>query len=670
MRKSSLVLSFKKELLLFLFAAFPARADLTLHRVLLSAAGVGYFELNDTMPTAGTLGLDVPLDQVDDVLRSLVVFDDHGGVGSIELPGRDDAHRAFADVPFAQAMLDSPAAMFASLRGEEVAVTGPASMTGRIVSAITEPLAAREYRTTPARHTRVTLLTGEGFRQFILEDAAGVRLTDGALAARVGAALEAARAQAASSTRHFTLHVGGGHVSVGYVTAVPLWKASYRVVLPRAGGDRARVQGWAVLENQSGQDWHGVDLTLHSGNPVTFHQAIYASYYAERPEVPVDVIGRVLPNADERVVVQARGQLSHAGQAYPLQAPPAPAPVMEAMKVAPPEMLTDTAETVLDTSFHVATPIDLARGHTASVPILDCEMKAEQLDWLQAGATRPITALRLTNDGGASLPPGVLTLYTVDPNAGAAFAGDARLSGLPVGEARLLGFAEDLRMSATRSISSVPDTLLGVTVAQGIVHRTLRSRVTETVELAAPVHDARTVLVEFARSPDARISFEGGALAGVEETPHAWRVPVRLKPGQTRKLTAYADTTQSEEQALLSDGGAPDEAVLAQLAGEGALDQAARAKLAPVLDLQAELATRRAALKKLTGEQEAAGADEERLRNNLRVVVGGDLHDKMIAQLAADEVRLNDLRNSVAAAGTRVADAEAALAAAVGKLAF
>jgi hypothetical protein len=50
----------------------------------------------------------VPLDQVDDVLNSLEVFDDHGGVGSIELRGRDDTHQAFADVPFAMALLTSP----------------------------------------------------------------------------------------------------------------------------------------------------------------------------------------------------------------------------------------------------------------------------------------------------------------------------------------------------------------------------------------------------------------------------------------------------------------------------------------------------------------------------------------------------------------------------------
>src|ERR1700733_117693 len=103
-------------------------ADLTLRRVMLSAAGGGYFEFSAPVEGAASLGLDVPLDQVDDVLRSLAAFDSQGGIGSIELPGRDDVHRAFADVPFGQALLSSPGELLGSLRGEEIAVTGPQAM--------------------------------------------------------------------------------------------------------------------------------------------------------------------------------------------------------------------------------------------------------------------------------------------------------------------------------------------------------------------------------------------------------------------------------------------------------------------------------------------------------------------------------------------------------------
>ena len=95
------------------------------------------------------------------------------------------------------------------------------------------------------------------------------------------------------------------------VLGVPLWKASYRLSLPaEPHADHARLQGWAILENFSGQDWRDVSLTLLSGNPVTFRQALFESYYVKRPSVPVEVAGRVLPSPDTGGIageVAARG---------------------------------------------------------------------------------------------------------------------------------------------------------------------------------------------------------------------------------------------------------------------------------------------------------------------------------------------------------------------------
>jgi hypothetical protein len=252
-----------------------AASDLALKRVMLSSAGVGYFEYEADVEGPATLGLDVPLEQVDDVLTSLVVFDSAGGVGTVELPGRDDSHAAFGDVPFSPDTLRSPLATLNALRGVEVTVQGPRPMTGRIVQAesVAEPVPGTPTNAATVPRTRVTLLCADGLRQFVLEDADSVQVTDPALRERIGRAVAAARGEAGSSQRHLTLHSNGaGHrtVRVGFVAAAPLWKTSYRLVLPDQAGTTARLQGWAVLENQTASDWNGVALTLQYGNPVTF----------------------------------------------------------------------------------------------------------------------------------------------------------------------------------------------------------------------------------------------------------------------------------------------------------------------------------------------------------------------------------------------------------------
>src|ERR1700722_14766672 len=468
-----------------LLGAAPAfAADLSLKRVMLSSAGVGYFEYEAEVDGPTMLGLDVPLDQVDDVLTSLVVFDSAGGVGTVELPGRDNTRAEFGNQPFGPTALNSPVDYLNSLQGVEISVQGPRPMTGRIMHAdrITESLPGPPAAT--VQRTRVTLMGASGLQQFVLEDAESLEVTDTALRTRIGSALESLRREASLSMRHVTLHSEGtGHrtVRVGYVAVAPLWKASYRLVLPAKDGDPAHLQGWAVLENQSGTDWNGISLTLQYGNPVTFRQAIYRSYYVQRPEVPVEILGRILPDVDTRARPAAElAKSAPAGAAAfaptPFAAAPAPAPMVaqdRGMPMAQAAAQVQTAEGVEETIFQLATPVVLAAGHTANVPILDKNIPAERVDLSTPNDTHPLSSIRITNNTGTSLPAGVLTLY--DASGAAMFAGDARLGGLPVGESRLLSFAQDLRTTVERD-SSGQATLASLTASQGVLHIATRQR--------------------------------------------------------------------------------------------------------------------------------------------------------------------------------------------------
>src|ERR1700733_4517827 len=109
--------------LAFLLAAGDAGAgDLALKRVMLSSGGVAYVEYEAEIDGDAELPPDVPLDQVDDVLKSIVVFDSKGGVGSASLPGREPLAQSFRDLPFDQQALNSPADLLNALQGAEVKI--------------------------------------------------------------------------------------------------------------------------------------------------------------------------------------------------------------------------------------------------------------------------------------------------------------------------------------------------------------------------------------------------------------------------------------------------------------------------------------------------------------------------------------------------------------------
>jgi hypothetical protein len=659
-------------------------ADLALKRVMLSSAGIGYFEYAAEIDGPGTLGLDVPLDQVDDVLKSLVVFDEAGGVGGVELPGRDASPAAFGAVPFGPEALASPADLLNALVGVEIAVQGPRPVSGRIIRAerVREPTAAApggEAR--GVDRTRVTLLGPEGLRQFVLEEADAVQVADPALRARIETALEALKRDSGRDTRHLTIRATGtGHrmVRVGYVAVAPLWKASYRLVLPPPGAAadaKARVQGWAVLENVSGADWNGVELALQYGNPVTFHQAIYRSYFVTRPEVPVEILGRLLPDVDTRARMTA-------GMAAPAPPPPPasmplmpsmPAPIARAARPAPvasaaapkmaePEQAAAISEGMEETVFVLPTPVTLAAGHSSSVPILDREMPADRVALAQPDRAHPYASIRLKNDAGLSLPAGVLTLY--DQTGSAPFAGDARLGGLPAGESRLLSFAEDLRTTAEWTHRD-DSALVSLTAAKGVLQAQQRDRHTDTIALTAPAGEPRRVLIEIPKRAGYTLVREGLDLP-VEETATAWRLTASLTPGQTSSVVVRSDHLIRNQIALLDD-----DSVLVQLMGEASLTDRARAALRHVADLRGAASAREAARDRLQAELEKIEHDEERLRSNIAAVPANDaLRARLVRQLDADEQRIGQLTPAIAQADEAAGKARTALTEAVGSLDF
>src|SRR6185312_1799005 len=189
----------------------------------------------------------------------------------------------------------------ATLKGAEVTVGGARAITGRIVSVQEETVALNDGKATTKR-TRVTLLTERGLQQFILEDAENLQFADPALREKVAQALAAIQSNRTKEARTLELSTRGQGrrtIRVAYIVEAPVWKASYRMTLP---GDpaaaRSALQGWATVENLSGQDWKEIELTLVSGRPVAFHQALYEAYYVTRPDVPVEVAGRLMPQVD------------------------------------------------------------------------------------------------------------------------------------------------------------------------------------------------------------------------------------------------------------------------------------------------------------------------------------------------------------------------------------
>ena len=650
-----------------------AAQDLALKRVMLSSGGLGYFEYEATVEGDATLKLTVSLQQVDDVLKSLVVYDDKGGVGGLSLPGREPLAQAFKDLPFDQDSLASPADLLSTLKGAQVTVGGSRAISGRIVSVQEETVALADGKSTTKR-TRVTLLTDRGLQQFILEDAENLQFADQALRDKVTQALLAIQSNRAKDARTLELATRGQGrrtVRVAYIVEVPVWKASYRLTLagdPAAA--RSALQGWATIENLSGQDWKDIELTLVSGRPVAFHQALYDAYYVKRPEVPVEVAGRLMPGID-------RGGVQADQKAAAPPPPPAPAPYRPqqersaAATMAPPPPAAGAADQFEATDaatqvvFKYPRAVSVDNGRTLSIPIIDRQVPAQRLALYQAetAARNPLAAIRLTNDGDSGLPPGIITIYERDKAGYVAYVGDARLSGFPVGETRLLAYALDEKITIERDAAQTERIATG-TIAQGALRLSRVIRQTVTYRVRGPAKEPRQLVVVQRRLPGWTLVKPD--VKSVELSEGNYRIPFQLPGGdQTQTFEVVQEQIQQQELRLV-DGAADQIRVYAQTRE---FDEKTRAALVNVLHLQGAVADAQRKVTEADAERQQIIQEQARLRDNLaRVPANSDLQRRYLATLDKQETELEAIAKRRADAEKAVEAARAALRSFVAQL--
>ncbi len=653
---------------LMVFAA--EAAELQLKRVMLSSGGVGYFEYQAEVEGWETIEVPVRLDQVDDVLKSAVIFDDEGGSGVIELQGRDSLAEIFRTMPVGPDAFSSPANLYGALQGEEISVSEPVSATGRIVSVV-EETATDANGNAIVRH-RMSIMGSDGLVQFVLEDARGIKFTNEALDAKVNGALGALATNRQRELRTLKITArgdGSRTLTIGFVIEAPLWKTSYRLV---TGPDnKTRMQGWAIIENASGADWNDVELTLVSGNPVTFRQALYDKYYVARETVPVEVLGRVMPQRDEGSIGGVSKDVDDAGsgaanraasyEAAPAPAPPPPPPPAVSAKSAampadPSNIAAQSQESATAVSFTLPNAVSAGSGQSLAVPIIDREVPGEKISLFNAGvhAVNPLASIRLTNDTESGLPPGIVTLFDT-AGGSTVYVGDAVMGTLPQDEKRMLSFALDQKTKVDQT-QGTESNLTSAKITKGIIELQSLTRQTYTYTVKAPSNEDRTLVLETPRHYD--MELKSPEPPSVELTQNSVRVPFSVTAGQTGKIDIVWERVDTQTLALAG----LDLSTVLYYAGDTRLSEQQRAAFQRVAELKQDIQRLEGDINAANAERDRLFAEQERIRQNLAAVPeGSDLQRRYLATLAEQEDRLIALSQRLAQLQNELATARKAL---------
>jgi hypothetical protein len=296
--------------------AAAASRRLPIKRVILYKNGVGYFEHLGEVAGNQTVSIDFTSAQLNDALKSLTTLDLGGGrIAGISYNSQAPLARQLDALRLPLNEKTTRAALFDALRGARVTVRSRsgAAVTGRILSFERR---TRE-RATPSASApglevdELVIVTEDGSVHTTDLDAGGsVWLADGDLRQQVGSYLDLVSAARAPDLRRMLISTMGTKARplfVSYISEVPVWKTTYRIVLPSAAERKPLLQGWAIIDNTVGEDWTDVELSLVAGAPQSFIQQLSQPYYGKRPVVPLPPGVSMTPQTHEGALLRGGG---------------------------------------------------------------------------------------------------------------------------------------------------------------------------------------------------------------------------------------------------------------------------------------------------------------------------------------------------------------------------
>jgi hypothetical protein len=335
-------------------------------------------------------------------------------------------------------------------------------------------------------------------------------------------------------------------VKVSYVVENPIWKTSYRLVIGKEG--KPFLQGWAVVENPSDEDWNNVRMALVSGRPISFQMDLYQPLYVPRPVVEPELFASLRPQTyagDMDKLADERAPSSRA--AGGVTAPPASAPaggmgvaagkagafkmpakeadremgevmrhslgaqaglkaekaLAESLALGDGVQSAATAANLGDFFQYVIDhPVSLPRQKSAMLPIVNGDVEGAKVSIYNERtlAKHPLLGLRLKNTTGMHLMQGPITVFEKNT-----YAGDSRIMDLQKGEERLISYAVDLGTEVEPVAKHDTDRITLVKIIKGVLQTTTKIREIKTYNVKNRSEQDRTVLIEHPYRPDFKL---------------------------------------------------------------------------------------------------------------------------------------------------------------------
>lgn len=536
-------------------------ADLELSRVAIFSSGVAFYEWSGTVQGDAYVDLTFRTEQINDILKSLVVQDLGGGsVSVVEYASQDPIERTLGSFAVDITNRPSMAELFDQLRGEPIAIEHPRAVRGTILGVETQ---ARVVADQIVSETYLNIVTDAGLMSLPVREVQGVKLENPRVAdelRRALATLAGGRDADKKTVRVNFRGAGERDVRLLYLLEAPIWKTSYRLVLDEDGD--AYLQGWAVVENATEADWNDVQLSLVSGRPISFTMDLYTPLYVPRPEEQLERYVALRPRTYEGDLLDSiagNGMLARRSESSP--APARAQARLDDLGFAAESAAVGRGAGRIELSsglgaavaegadagelfeYTLREPISIARQNSAMLPIIGSEIKLDRVSIFspESHPKHPLNGVYLTNSSGLSLMQGPVTVY-----ASGTYAGDAKLPNVQAGEKRLLSYALDIPVEVS-SERSTRQNQVAIKILNGSLIRTVKSIFEQTYTITNRDDTERTVVLEQPKRADWKLIVPSEP---DETTDSLYRIAVRVPAGDNAEQKVRFEQIRDQSIAL------------------------------------------------------------------------------------------------------------------------
>jgi hypothetical protein len=643
-------------------------AELPVTRVILYKHGIAFFEREGAVPAGEEARLDFKNTEMNDVLKSLTVTNSGGGrISGIRYDSNETLEEQLGKFPFKIGDQECLSEFLDHIKGSRIELkSGDRTVAGVIMG-------ARSIETGPDADKRtvreqLTVLADNGeLATYDLAAFASLRLLDVRLQEQLKQYLQTV-AQAKSREKRSIYIDSAEHslrnLHVSYIAPAAVWKSSYRLTLEPA---ESVLEGWAIVDNTSDEDWTDVKLSVVSGRPISFVSLLDTPRYGRREiaELPEDrAAGPVVyaggigappppstpgPGDSGIGVVGGTGAAGGAvggvlgGVGAGSGVGPAPRQFLARQTVEVNPAQTSTVEGASGATlgelfeYNFAEPVTINKNQSAMLPFLKDRIPARKLlIYSERDGEHPVNAAEISNDTSKTLDGGPITVYD-----GGAYAGEALFETLKTGDKRLIGYAVDYGTRVTSAFASGEKTIREIHASNG--NLLVRSALLETRTYTIKNVDAqpKTLIVQ----QEGLHEYSVLSPQPVERTASAYRFQVKLPANGSQTLKVEQERVQFEETVVSS----ADQDFLMTILQNKELGAKGRDELHAVVDLKRQLAEANQSLNATKSRINDYNEDQSRLRQDIDTLnrVKGEEEQvrKYSSQLAANEAQLATLRD-------------------------